>query len=70
MPGVDAAEFPRQDAMRQFGDDADQFDPGRSGADDGKGQQRLPLFLVLGQFGALEGQQQAAADRGRILQRL
>jgi hypothetical protein len=49
---------------------AGQLDAGRAGADHDEGEQAAPLGLVGGDLGALEGEQQAAADLGRVLDRL
>ena len=68
--GVDVAEVRRQRVARQFGDGAGELDAGRPGADDREGQQRRPAVRVGLEFGALEGEQDPAADHGRVLEGL
>lgn len=53
-----------------FRDDAGKFDARRPGADHGEGQKRLAGGRVLLELRLFEGKQHAAADGGRILQRL
>ena len=64
---IDVAELPLHPLPRQFGDGAGQLDTGRPAADD---DERHVLFLeirIVGVLGALESDQQPAADRRRIL---
>jgi hypothetical protein len=51
----------------EFDHGAGQLDAGGPGADDDEGQQAAALLRVSGDLGALEGQQQAPADVGRVL---
>ena len=54
----------------QLGDGAGQLDTGRPAAHHHEGEEPLPLLRVLGRLGPLEGEQQAAADFGRVLDAL
>src|SRR6516162_11123073 len=51
----------------EFSDGASQLDTGRAAADDHKGQQFALYLRRVGILRLLEGEQQAAADAGRIL---
>ncbi len=68
LVGVDVAEVGRQGVLREFGDGAGKFDAGRAGADNDKGQQRRPPFRIALAFGAFEGHQDTAPERGGVLQ--
>ncbi len=59
-----------QRVVREFGDGAGEFDAGRSGADNDKGQQRRAPFRIGLALGAFECDQDAAPQRGGVLQRL
>src|SRR5262249_59248427 len=67
---VDVAEVLWQRELRQFGDGAGELDAGRARADDGKGEQRLAPLGIAFAFGTLEGDQDAAAQRGGVFQGL
>ena len=68
--GVDRLEVFRQRAAGDVGDRAGELDAGRPAADDGEAQ-RLVLAGQVGlALGVLEGQQHAAADLERVLDRL
>ena len=70
LAGVDVAELARQRLLGQLGDDAGELHAGRTAADDAEGHQR-PAILGIGlALGTLEGEQQPAADRRRVLERL
>ena len=58
-----------QRVLRQFDDGAGQLDAGRPAADDDEGQQRPRSRIGLA-LRAFEGEQHAAPNRGRVLQRL
>ncbi len=66
--GVDVAEVGRQRVLRQLGNSAGEFDPGRAGADNHKSQQGItPLRIGLA-LGALERHQNAPPQRGGVLE--
>ena len=56
--------------LRQFGDGAGKLHAGRSRADDDEGQQRRAPLRIAFALGVLEGDQDAAPQRGGVLQRL
>ena len=51
----------------ELGDRTGELDSGRAGADDDEGQQRRALGIVGTGLGQLEGDQDAAADRRRVI---
>ena len=65
--GVDPAEIPRHGVAGEFGHGAGQLDAGRAAADDDEGEQAAALLGIGRDLGALEGEQQPAADVGRVL---
>ena len=67
---VDAAELGRQRGARQFGDRAGKLDPCRTSADNDEGQKRRPLLFVGLALGLFEGEEYAAANGRRVLERL
>ena len=67
---IDRAEVPRQRVARQVGDRPGQFDAGRTAADDHEGEQRREPRRVGFALGLLERQEDAAADRGGVFDRL
>ena len=68
--GVDGAEFVAQRLARDFRQRAGQLDAGRTAADEHERQQLLPPRRIRFALGALERQQDAAANLERILERL
>src|SRR5579872_1092516 len=68
--GVDIAEVGRERVLCKLGDGAGEFDAGRAGADDHKGQERRAPLRVFLLFGALEGNQDTAPQGGGVFQRL
>ena len=64
---IDRAEIFRQRDFGQFGDGASKFHAGGASADNGESQQPAPFVRVLFGLGVLERDQDAAADRGCIL---
>ena len=70
LGSIDIAELLREGRSGQLGDDAGKLDAGRSSADDREGQQSVADRGIAFQLGLLEGQQNAAADRRCVLQRL
>ena len=67
---IDAAEIRGQGLPRDLRDRAGHFDPGGAAADDDESEQ-TPLRSGVGhELGLLEGNQNAAADAGRILDTL
>ena len=70
LAGIDVAELAGQRLLRQLGDDAGELDAGGTAADDAEGHQRpAPLAIGLA-LGLLEGEEQAPADRRRVLEGL
>jgi hypothetical protein len=64
------AEVAHQHRCRDLGDRARHLHPGRSAADQHEGEEPPALGLVRGGLRLLEGEEQAAADRGRVVERL
>ena len=56
------AEVAGQCRVREFGQRAGHFDPGRPGADEDEGQQALAYHRIRRGFRLLEGEKHAAAD--------
>ena len=54
---VDRAEVPAQGVAGELGDLPRHLDPGRPGADDDEGQQRLAVLVVGLDLGVLEGRE-------------
>ncbi len=67
---IDRAEIPGERVVREVGDRAGQFDARGAGADDHKGQQRLPPYRIGLALGFLERQEDAAANGRSVLDRL
>ena len=67
---IDRAEILRQRAIRQLRDGAGHFDAGRAAADDHEIQQPRALGRIGLGFGLFEGEQDAAADISRVVDRL
>ena len=67
---IDHAEILGQRVLAELGDRACEFHAGGARADDGEGHQPLALGLVGRGLGALEGQQDAAADQGGVVHAL
>ena len=68
LVGVDVAEVGRQRVLRELGDGAREFDAGRAGADNHEGQQRRASQRIGLALGAFEGDQDAAPQRGGVLE--
>jgi hypothetical protein len=66
---VDVAKVAGQCRVRQLGERAGHLDAGRSGADQDKGQEALAYCPVRHGLGLFKGEQYAAADQGRIVNR-
>ena len=64
---VDRAEVLGKRAISQLGDRAGHLDPGRAPADDHEIQEPRPLGRVGFGFGLFEGEQDAPADVGRVV---
>ena len=64
---IDIAEIGGERPLGELGDRAGHLDAGRAAADHDEGQEPLPLGLVALGLGALEGDQDAAAKLGRVL---
>ena len=67
---IDGAEVGGKRALRKLGDGAGHLDAGRAAADHHEGQQPSPLLGVGLGLGALEGEQDAAAQIGGVVDRL
>jgi len=68
-PGIDIAEIHRQRVPSDLGNRAGHLNAGRAGPDDHEGQQLALLCRVAFRLGALEREQDVAADLGRVLER-
>ena len=64
---IDRAEVRRQRAVRQLRDGAGHLDAGRAAADDDEIQQPRALVRIRLGLGLLEGEQDAAANVGRVV---
>ena len=64
---IDRAEVRRQRAVRELRDGAGHLDAGRPAADDDEIQQPRALVRILLGLGLLEGEQDAAANVGRVI---
>ena len=65
--GVDVPEVASHVKLGDVGDSASEFHAGRAAADDDEAEGRVLAGLEHLAFGELEGEQDAAADVGRIL---
>jgi hypothetical protein len=67
---IDGAKIRRQRALRQFSDGAGHLHAGRAAADHHEVQKSTPFICIRLGFGTLEGEQDAAAQVGGIIDRL
>lgn len=65
--GIDVAEIDRKRLACELCNGAGHLDPGRPAANDHKAQQAPPLPFIIAGLGALEGEQNAPPDVGRIV---
>src|SRR5262245_42211230 len=66
---VDGAEVGGKGAVGEFGDGAGHLDAGGAGADDNEGEEASSGVCILLQFSALEGEEDAFAELGGVLER-